>query len=41
MMKVFWCSFQKSSGLFNMLIVKGGSETLFFKEWSKQVFHSL
>ena len=28
-------------GLFNMLIVKGVSEMVFFKEWSNQVFHSL
>ena len=28
-------------GLFNILIVKGVSETVFFKEWSNQVFHSL
>ena len=28
-------------GLFNMLIVKGVSEMVFFKEWSNQGFHSL
>ena len=28
-------------GLFNMLIVKGVSEMVFFKEWSNQVFQSL
>ena len=31
-MKVFWCRFHKSLGLFNMLIVKGISETVFFKK---------
>ena len=28
-------------GRFNILIVKGVSETVFFKEWSNQVFNSL
>ena len=41
MMEVFWYRFHKIFGLFNMLIVKGISETVFFKEWSNQVFHSL
>ena len=38
MMKVFLCRFHKSLGLFHMLIVKGISEMVFFKEWSKQLF---
>ena len=41
MMKVLSCRFYKSLGPFNMLTVKGVSETVFFKEWSNQVFHSL
>ena len=28
-------------GVFNMLIVKGVSEMVFFKEWSNDVFHNL
>ena len=40
-MKVFLCRFHKIFGLFNMLIIKRVSKTLFFKEWSNQVFHSL
>ena len=28
-------------GAFNMLIIKGVSETVFFKEWSNQLFQSV
>ena len=31
----------KSLGPFNMLTVKMSSETVFFREWSNQVFDSL
>ena len=41
MIKVRLWRFHKTLGLFNMLIVKAVSETVFFKEWSNQVFHSL
>ena len=41
MMKVLSCTFYKSLGHFNMLTVKECSETVFFREWSKQVFDSL
>ena len=41
MMKVLSCIFEKSLGSINMLIVKGFSKTMFFREWSNQVFHSL
>ena len=40
-MKVLSCRIYKSLGTFNMLTVKGCSETGFFREWSKQVFDSL
>ena len=40
-MKVLSCSIYKSLGPFNMLTIKGCSETLFFREWSNQVFDSL
>ena len=35
------CIFYKRLGLFNMLTVKGCSETVFSRELSNQVFHSL
>ena len=41
MMKVLSCTYWKSLGPFNMLTVKGCSETVFFREWSNQVFDSL
>ena len=40
-MKTLSSKFYKSSGHFNMLTVKGCSETVFFREWSNQVFDSL
>ena len=40
-MKVLLSRIRKSLGLFNMLIVKRISETVFFKESSNQVIHSL
>ena len=40
-MKVLSCKICKSLGPFNMLTVKGCSETVFFREWSNQVFDSL
>ena len=39
MMKVLSCRFVKSLGPFNMLTVRGCSGTVFFREWSHQVFH--
>ena len=33
--------FDKSLGLFNMFIVTGLSKSVFFKEWSNKIFHSL
>ena len=39
--KVLSCKFDKSLGSFNMLTVKGSSETVFFREWSNQLFQSL
>ena len=41
MLKGLLCRFHKTLGHFNMLIVKVVSGTVFFKEWSNQVFHSL
>ena len=41
MVKVLSCRFYKSLRAFNMLAVKECSEMVFFREWSKQVFHSL
>ena len=40
-MKVLSCRIYKSLGSFNMLTVKGCSETVFFREWSNQIFDSL
>ena len=40
-MKVLSCSICKSLGPFNMLTIKGCSETVFFRELSNQAFHSL
>ena len=40
-MKVLSCSIYKSLGPFNMLTIKGCSETVFFREWSNQAFDSL
>ena len=39
--KVLSWRFYKWLGRFNMLTVKGCSETVFFREWSNQVFDSL
>ena len=41
MMKVLSCTYWKSLGPFNMLTVKGCSETVVFRERSNQVFDSL
>ena len=41
MMKVLSFRFYESLGHFNTLTVKACSETMFFREWSKQVFDSL
>ena len=40
-MKVLSCRISKSLGNFKLLTIKGCSETVFFREWSKQVFDSL
>ena len=40
-MKVLSCKICNSMGPFNMLTVKGRPETVFFREWSNQVFDSL
>ena len=40
-MKVLSCRIYNSLGPFNMLTIKGCSETVFFREWSNQVFDSL
>ena len=40
-MKVLSCIFDNSLGCFNMFTVKGFSKTVFSREWSRQVFHSL
>ena len=40
-MKVLSSRIYKSLGHFNLLTVKGCSETVFFREWSHQVFDSL
>ena len=39
-MKVFSCKICKSMAPFNMLTVKERPETVFFREWSNQVFDS-
>ena len=39
--KVLARRFYKSLGSFNMSILKGCSETVFFREWSNQVFDSV
>ena len=39
--KVLSCRIYKSLGTFNLLTVKGCSETVFFRERSNQVFDSL
>ena len=41
MMKVLSCTFYKSLGPFNILAVKGCSETVLFWEWYNQVIDSL
>ena len=41
MMKMLSFRFYKIVGPFNMLTVEGCSETVFFREWSNQVFDSL
>ena len=41
MMKVLSYRFYKTLGPFNMLIFKRISETVFYKEWSNETFHSL
>ena len=41
MMKGLSSTFHNGLGPFDMLTLEGRSETTLFREWSKQVFHSL